>query len=137
MNPTLHARRIDLYEAVKYDIRLHSARFIILEFALAGLGALALTVVELLHGGNGGPPLLGGLWFLSFALNCLAVVLLGLHVRRFGTGTVYSDRRLQLYALELIVMLLIPLAVLLAALVQWRAGDFYATSRSRDSKENR
>jgi hypothetical protein len=136
MNPTVNARRINLFEAVKYDIRLHGSRFIILEFALVGFGALALAVVELVHSIRGGLPLLGGLYFLSFALNCLAVVLLALRVKRTGTGTVYGDRRLHLYALQLIVMLLIPLAVLLAALAQLRQEDSQPAFASGDAKEN-
>jgi len=126
MNPTTNARRVDLFEAVKYDIRLHGARFITLEFALVGLGAFALAVLELAHRAGGPLAVLSGVWFLTFALNCLAVVLLARQVRRTGTATVFSDRRLHLYALQLVVMLLIPLAVALAALRQWRAGDFHA-----------
>jgi hypothetical protein len=136
MTTTLNARHIDVFEAIKYDIRLHGARFIILEFALVGLGALVLAGVEFLRAGNGLLPLLGGLWFLGFALNCLAVVLLALQVRHTGTDTFHSGRRLHLYAVQLIVMLLIPLAVLLAALAQWHAGDLHPASRSRDIKEN-
>jgi hypothetical protein len=119
---------VNIFEAVKYDIRLHGARFIILEFMLVGLGAFGLAIVELLHAAYGMFPLLGGVWFLSFALNCLAVVLLARHVQRFGTSTVLSDRRLQLYALELIVMLLIPLAVAVVVMIQWRSGDLRVTA---------
>jgi len=93
------------------------------EFTLAGLGAPAIAAVEFLHAPRGGAPLLGGLRFLSVALNCFAVVFLALKVRQTGTSTQYSDRRLQLYALELVV-LLIPLAVDVAALQQWHAHDF-------------
>ena len=46
-----------------------------------------------------------------------------------------TDRRLHVYALELVVMLLIPLAVALAALQQWRAGDFRAASGLSPAKE--
>jgi hypothetical protein len=45
------------------------------------------------------------------------------------------DIRLHLYALELVVMLLIPLAVALAALAQWRAGDFRTSSAIPTVKE--
>lgn len=135
MTHPITLRRIDLYEAVKYDIRLHGFRFIAAEFALAGLGALAITAVELLHASHGGAPLLGGIWFLSVALNCFAVLFLALKVRETGTSTRFSDRRLHVYALELVVMLLIPLAVVLAALLQWHAGDLRAHPRIPAVKE--
>lgn len=123
MNPSRNVHCIDLFEAVKYDVRLHGSRFIILEFAAVGVGALVLAIVEFLHAGNGVLPLLGGIWFLCFALNCLAVAMLGVQVRRTGTATTYSDRRLHLYAAQLIVLLLVPLAVAAAAVIQWRRGD--------------
>jgi hypothetical protein len=56
---------------------------------------------------------------------CLAVVFLALQVQRTSTGTVHGDRRLHRYALQLIIMLLIPLAVALAAFVQRRRGGFH------------
>ena len=123
MNSPRNVRRIDLFEAVKYDIRLHGSRFISVEFGLAGAGALALTAVEFAHARDGPLHWVSGLWFLSFALNCLAVVVLGVQVRRTGTATVYSDRQLHLYVVQLIIMLLIPLAIVAAVLVQWRRGD--------------
>lgn len=134
MTPSF-VRRIDLYEAVKYDIRLHGFRFILLEFLMAGLGAIALASVEFLHAGRGSLPVVGGVWFLGVALNCGAVVFLALQTRRTGTSTRFGDRRLHVYALELVVMLLIPLAVALAALQQWRAGDFRAASGLSPAKE--
>lgn len=125
MNPTHNVHRIDLFEAVKYDIRLHGHRFIILEFGLVGLGALGLAIVELLNAPNGMLLALSAVWFLGFALNCLGVVFLALQVHRTGTGTAYGDRRLHLYALQLIALLLIPFAVVVAAGVQWRRGDLH------------
>jgi len=104
-------RRIDLIEAVRYDIHLHGFPTIFAEFLLAALGAVAIAIVELLHAGNGGAPLLGGLWFLGVALKCFPVVLLSLHVRRAGTDSRHGKRRPHLYVLELVVMLLMPRAV--------------------------
>ena len=135
MNHRITPRRIDLFEAVKYDIRLHGFRLIAAEFALAGLGGLAVTIVEFLHASHGGAPLLGGLWFLSVAINCVAVVFLAIRVRRTGTSTQFSDRRLHLYVLELVVMLLIPLAVALVALQQWHAHDFHTGPAVPSTKE--
>ena len=61
--------------------------------------------------------------FAGFALNSLAVVLLARHAAWAGTSSVASERRVHLYALELIAMLLVPTAVALVAFLQWRAGD--------------
>jgi len=135
MNRTPHARVINLFEGVRYDVRLHGFRFISLEFALVGSGAVILAIVELLHAGHGGPPLAGGIWFLSVATNCLAVVLLAREARAMGTDTDYSPRLVHLYTLQLVVMLLIPFAVALAALYQWRAGDFRERFMAPASKE--
>jgi hypothetical protein len=126
MNHARPPRRIDLYEAVKYDIRLHGFRFIVTEFALATAGAFAVAVVEFAHSAHGGSPLWGGLWFLSVGLNTSAVVVMALAVRATAADTTLGDRRLHLYALQLTVLLLVPCAVVLVALRQWRAGDYRA-----------
>jgi hypothetical protein len=132
MTGSSRAHLVDLFEAVKYDIRLHGFRFITLEFELVGIGAAALAGLELLHAPSGQMPLLGGIWFLGVALNCLAIVLLARQAQRLGAGTALGPRRVQWYALQLVVLLLVPPAVAIVALYQWRAGDFPATSTEQE-----
>jgi hypothetical protein len=116
-------RCVDVYEAVKYDVRLHGARFITLEFAAAALIAGALAIFEVVRAAASGASVPMALWFAGFALNSLAVVLLARTAGRDGTEARVSQRWLHLYALELIVMLLLPGAVALVALLQRRADE--------------
>lgn len=135
MSSSAPQHRIDLFEAVKYDLRLHGFRFITVEFVAAGLGACALAAVELAHAGRGGAPLWGGIWFLTVAVNCLAVVVLIRQAHRLGAGTVLHMRRVQLHALQLVVLLLLPLGVALALAWQWHAGDFRTPTPPDTTKE--
>jgi hypothetical protein len=114
---------VDLYEAVKYDVRLHGARFITLEFAAATALAIGLTILELTRAAAATESLIAGLWFAGFGLNSLAVTLLARHAGRTGTQSEVSERRVQFFALGLVVMLLIPALVAALSLLQWRRGD--------------
>jgi hypothetical protein len=127
-------RYVDVYEAVRYDVRLHGARFIIVEFAIATLIAAALAIVESVRAASSASSLLIALWFAGFALNSLAVVLLARNAARGGTTPPPRPRLLHLYAIELIVMLLIPGSVALAALLQSRAGDLRGGSGRADEE---
>jgi|SRR5579871_3164720 len=115
--------RVDLYEAVKYDMRLHGPRVIIAEFAAATVVAGLLAAFEALRPDRTATLALSALWFAGFALNSLAVVALAMHARRGPLGSSLREHRLHLHALALVVLLLVPAAVALAALAQWLAGD--------------
>src|SRR5215471_14415121 len=106
MTPTRSSGRgyVNVYEAVRYDVQLHGARFIVLEFAAATLLAAALAIFELFRADASWSSVLAGLWFAGFAVNSLAVVLLARRATRLGTGARVRSRRLHLYALELVAL---------------------------------
>jgi hypothetical protein len=126
------SRYLNIFEAVKYDVRLHGARFIIVEFAAAVLIALALMSVKLVQIPNSLSSLMTALWFAGVALNGIAVILLAWHTSRTGLEPGFVLRRVQLYTVELIVLLLIPCAVALATLLQWRSGDLRVGRTTED-----
>ncbi len=113
---------VDLYEAVRYDVHLHGAWFIIGEFAAATLLAAALATFELLRPEPSRSTLLAGFWFAGFAVNSLAVVLLAKRAARSDPSWRAHPRRLHLYVVELVALLLIPGAVALVATIQWHSG---------------
>src|SRR5581483_8040410 len=92
-------QHVDLYEAVKYDTRLHGTRFIITEFAAATLGSGLLGGFEVFRLDRTLPTVLTGLWFLGVSLNSLAVVALARHATRHGMAAQLGARRLQLSAM--------------------------------------
>jgi hypothetical protein len=117
--PTKPGRRyVDVYEAVKYDVRLHGARFIAIEFGVVGLIALGIVVAKLVQGDFSTAGIEAIIFFAGFALNCLAVVLLVRRAARLGTRTNVVERRLHLFAAGLVVLLLVPGAVALLEVVQ-------------------
>jgi len=115
-------QHVDLYEAVKYDTRLHGTRFIITEFAAATLGSGLLGGFEVFRLDRTLPTVLTGLWFLGVSLNSLAVVALARHATRHGMAAQLGERRLQLSAMALIGLLLVPAAIAIFTARRWATG---------------
>jgi hypothetical protein len=124
---------INVRKLAALDIVFHGPRLILAEFGLAVLGSLALGVLTLVHAYTGGGTLRSGMtllgaYFLSIAMNYVPLLVHGIDVVRKRSARNEVQHELaagasaaRRYGVQQ-VLLLVPLAVVVLALVQARPG---------------
>ena len=120
---------IDIRDAVDYDVRLHGARFIRLEYGAGAFFFGVLGVVEGVATAHARAPvlLLPSLFFLSLMVNCLTLLIV---VRRLphaqaaatDTQTDLDPRRVRRYTRVLPLLILCPLLLPLVVVAQKGRG---------------
>jgi hypothetical protein len=112
--------------AVRWDMHLHGAKFIIIEFLAASAVVAWVFIASLNYYSSRHINFWGILWisfFFAILLNCIAIALIAIKIKqKEGRRPVPKYKiRMELIALTLILFILIPFIPLFVAYRDWKS----------------